>query len=148
MFLKVIEFNKRLNNLEYNEQLEIDMFNEEAKEFFDAETTAERVDAFIDMEYVRYGTIAKLAYNGLEDKLPYPVLPIDIAINVLKKELGENFNIVLEEAGKIVCEINETKNAGLSKNGKAKKDNIKRNATKEIAAFLESLEAKTVETES
>jgi hypothetical protein len=137
--LEVLEFNRERNGLSYDEELEIRLFTEEAREFFEAKTTAERIDAFTDMEYVRLGTVLKLSYNNLsQDELPYDVTVVDIAINILKKELGSDFGNVLAFAERIVCEINATKGTEL-KNGKVTKALNIRNATEEIAQYLEDL---------
>ena len=140
MLKNVIKFNRIRNDFEYSSELEKNMFMEEAREFFDAETLAEQIDAVVDMDFVRMGTVIKLAYNGInQSELPYDVAPLDIAIDVVKRELGDNFVVVMGEAERIVDEINLTKIAKLDKDGKVMKQKGLRNATEEIERFLNEL---------
>jgi len=147
MLKSVIEFNRVRNGFNYDESLEIEMFNEECGEFFNAITLAERIDAFIDMEYVRLGTVCKLAYNGFESKLPYDTTGADVALNVLRTELGKDFERVIEQAQRIVCECNAMKISKLDKNGKVMKQKDLRDATKEIANLLSQIEEETKKNE-
>ena len=144
MLIEVIDFNKKRNGLSYSPDLEMDMFQEEVKEFFDAVDVAERVDAFVDCAYVKVGTICKMVYNGLDPKeLPYPEsYAFDIMNDVLTRELGQDFQDVLTKAEEIVCEINALKSNNLDENGKVIKKNITRDATAEIRDYIESLKSK------
>lgn len=142
MLKEVIEFNRLRNGFAYNADLEIEMFNEEVKEFFDADTTHHRVDALIDTQFVKLGTMCKLAYNGLdpEKDMPYPHKDvIDIMMNAVQNELGHNYLRVIKEAERIVCECNAEKNKEKSANGKVSKAGMKRNATIEIASMLAAI---------
>ena len=143
MLLEVLEFNKKRNKFRYDSELEVKMFNEEVQEFFDATTTAERVDALIDAMYVKLGTMCKLSYNGLDaEVLPYPhKTTIDIMTNIVQTELGENYLRVIKEAERIVCEINATKGNRLV-DGKVAKVSDIRDATKEIASVIEKITSK------
>ena len=143
MLLEVLEFNKKRNEFRYDSELEVKMFNEEVQEFFDATTTAERVDALIDAMYVKLGTMCKLSYNGLDaEVLPYPhKTTIDIMTNIVQTELGENYLRVIKEAERIVCEINATKGNRLV-DGKVAKVSDIRDATKEIASVIEKITSK------
>lgn len=151
MLKEVIEFNRLRNDFKYDTELEQKMFREEVKEFFDAKTTAERVDALIDTMFVKLGTMCKLSYNGFDaDDLPYPhKTVIDMMTNVVQQELGDNYLRVIKEAERIVCEINALKPITKTE-GKVKKQSNLRDATKEIDNVLKGLaeEAKKSQEES
>lgn len=142
MVKDVIEFNRIRNGFQYIPELECDMFNEEVKEFFNATTLAERVDALIDTMYVKIGTMCKLAFNGLDpdSDMPYPHKEvIDIMVSCVSSELGSNYARVIKEAERIVCEINAQKVSKLDKNGKVIKQKNLRNATDEINNMISEL---------
>ena len=104
MIKKVLDFNIARNKLAYNAENEIAMYNEEVKEFFEAKTVAERLDSLIDCEYVRIGTMLKLAYNGMdyENDLPFNRNAEKLMVSVIEAELGSDlFNIVTPIAEKI-----------------------------------------------
>lgn len=144
MVQSVIDFNRTRNKFVYDEQLEINMFNEEVREFFDAETLAERVDALIDTMYVKIGTMVKRAYNGLDDTLPYAHKEvIDLMVASVSDELGQDYTRVIKEAERIVCEINALKVSELDENGKVIKQDNLRNATKEIENMISGLKEET-----
>ena len=140
MILEIIEFNKKRNEFKYDEQLEIDMWTEEVREFFDATTTAERIDSILDCQYVKIGTMCKLAYSGKSmDELPYNASVLDLMINVCQRELGDNYLRVINKAEEIVCEINALKVSKLDENGKVIKQANLRNATDEIASMIAAI---------
>lgn len=140
MLKEVVEFNRLRNGFAYDANVEVKMFNEEVREFFDAETIAGRVDGLIDTMFVKLGTMSKLAYNGLDaEELPYPhKTVIDMMTNIVQTELGQNYLRVIKEAERIVCEVNATKGTVLSEGKVAKAANI-RNATVEIHNMISNI---------
>ena len=61
---RVIDWNKRHNGLKYDLSLEVRMLQEEAKEFFMAETLPERVQEYCDFLFVWCGTRVKYLANA------------------------------------------------------------------------------------
>ena len=143
MLKEVYEFNKIRNNFKYIMELEQSMYHEEVLEFFDANTTAERLDALVDCSYVRMGTMLKLGRNGKSvNKLPYERDVEQIMVSVLVEELGQDlFDRTIRLAEKIVCDCNAQKLFKLDENGKAMKGEIP-NATELISQMLEDEFAK------
>lgn len=138
MLKEVYEFNKEKNGFKYDEALEIKMYKEEVKEFFDANTTSERLDALVDCSYVRMGTMCKLAYNGkgVHD-LPYDKSVESLMVSILVEELGQHmFDKVIRLAEDIVCNANAGKPNVLI-DGKVSKDKNTIDATKQIEEMLE-----------
>jgi len=144
MLIEVTQFNKERNKLELNQMLEANMLAEEIKEFWDAVTIAERLDALVDTEYVWMGTKVKYSFNNI-------TLPRDLEDGVhqslnlmeayLQEELGEHFWTCLQAARKIVCQANELKGMEKDKDGKVLKDKAYKeaiDATKTIALMIEA----------
>ena len=142
---KVLEFNKRRNQLALNPQLELDMLKEEIQEFYDAKTLAERIDAMIDVRYVYEGT--QLKYN-------YHIIPMDetitkvvgqfhrLSTTMLAQELGDDsqyLDKIMDKAWDIVCDCNAMKVSELNEKGKVIKQDGLPNATELIAALLDSM---------
>lgn len=142
MIIAVAEFNKKRNGLEFKEELEASLLAEEIKEFWDATTTAERLDALVDTEYVWEGTRIKASYNGffIQDYTrSYVDDSISLMHSYLQDELGSNFYDCYGNAKKIVCNANAIKGSKLDDNGKVKKDdeyNRKVNATEQIKEMI------------
>lgn len=145
MIIEVVEFNKKRNNLELDRTLELNMINEEIHEFWDATTVAERVDAFVDTEYVWIGTQVKYSFNGNpveSDFTEYVNQSLDLMGSYLAEELGEKANEVIYKARKIVCDANARKGTKRNKDGKVEKGkeySEKIDATKEIALMIEEV---------
>ena len=142
MILEVYKFNQARNGFKLDEKLEYAMLKEEVQEFFEAKTTAERLDAYIDTLYVYEGTNLKYAANFKE--LPEWLTTIEDAIGimykVLIKELGNaKLYEAIIKAKKIVCDANAIKGTKLDVNGKVAKDGFKINPTEQIAKMLEEL---------
>ncbi len=139
-----MEFNKKRNQLKLNMKLELDMVREEIKEFWDAETVAQRLDALVDTEYVWLGTQMKASYNTfhLPDELVSSMRQtLGIMGDVLAEELGMHMAECYHLARKIVCDINAMKGTDKTDEGKVTKDKKLRDATKEIALMIQSVTA-------
>jgi hypothetical protein len=137
MYKSVYDFNKKRNQFKYDSGLEVDMFKEEVKEFFDAESLAERVDAIVDCYYVKTGTQMKLAYNGLKQELPYND-PTGLMYNILLDEVKDEqkLNDIILKATDIVCNANDLKGNKLNKDGKVSKDGFTLNPTQQIKEMI------------
>jgi len=140
MLIDVIEFNRKRNGFKLDVELELSMLKEEVQEFFDATTTAERLDAYIDTEYVYNGTKMKIAYNVA------PVNPdlekwIDDSLTLMYRVLKEEGigDLTIANARKIVADINALKINKLDENGKVMKQEDLPNATEEIAKLLKEI---------
>ena len=144
MYYDVFKFNQKRNQFKFDMELEQNMLLEEINEFFEAETLAEMLDAYIDTRYVWYGTQMKTVNNNIVIKKYFKkwiknALKTMIDIMVDKVEiLNPSINIwmLVAKSEKIVCEINAEKISKLDKNGKVMKQKNLRNATEEIAEML------------
>ena len=135
-------FNKERNKLSLDMKLELSMLREEIKEFWDAETVAQRMDALVDTEYVWIGTQMKASYNTfhLPDELVSSMRQtLGIMGDVLAEELGMHMAECYHLARKIVCDINAMKGTDKTEEGKVKKHKELRDATKEIGLMIESV---------
>jgi hypothetical protein len=145
MLVEILDFNKKRNNFDLVLELEISMLKEEIQEFFDATTLAERIDAYVDTEYVFIGTKMKCAYNGYKIN-PDLVVWVDESLALMEEILNEMIgtgrlkNKIMNKARKIVADINALKVSELDENGKVKKQKDLPNATEEIAQMLEDYE--------
>ena len=142
MIKEVTEFNVKRNQLAFDMNLELKMVQEEIREFWDATTVAERLDAFVDTEYVWIGTQIKASYNtrALPDELVNGIrMTLGLMGDFLAEELGMHMSSCYHEARKIVCEINATKGTDVDKDGKVMKKKDIRDATKEIAIMIEEI---------
>ncbi len=119
---------------------ELKMLREEIREFWDAETVAERVDAFVDTEYVWLGTQVKCSYNTYS--IPREIKDgIEVSLHLMERYLMEELNYetyhrIINNARDIVCSANAEKGKNLDKDGKVTKDGFTRNATAEISAMI------------
>jgi len=141
MYVEVMKFNKERNQLVWNMDNELKMLKEEIKEFWDAETVAQRLDALIDTEFVWIGMQMKASYNTfhIPDELVTSIRQsLGIMGDVLAEELGKDMTMCYHNARKIVCECNAMKGKELDDDGKVIKGKI-RDATKEIALMIESV---------
>ena len=145
MINDVVEFNKRRNQLKWDLDLELKMLREEIREFWEAETIAERVDAFVDTEYVWFGTKVKASYNTIalhKDLTKSVEDSLTLMQEYLFKELNSKVWEVIENARKIVCKANALKGSKLDKDGKVLKDEAYKeaiDATKQIALMIEEV---------
>ncbi len=158
MIKHVYDFNQKRNAFAWDADLEKKMYQEEAREFFDATTLAERVDAVVDCQYVRLGTELKMSANGIQ-VMPYQNRE-NVMHEIIRAELSKTFaamsqwgdqNItcgdngklmdsIMNKAQKIVCQANELKGLAKSAEGKVLKDasyEEKINATHLIAVMIE-----------
>ena len=144
MIKEVTEFNVKRNQLAFDMNLELKMVQEEIREFWDAETVAERLDALVDTEYVWIGTQIKASYNtvALPDELVNSIRQtLGLMGDILAEELGMHMSDCYHSARKIVCEINNMKGTDKDEDGKVKKHKELRDATKEIALMIQSVTA-------
>jgi len=145
MIIDVVNFNKKRNKLAWNDVLEIKMLDEEIREFWDATTVAERVDAYIDTQYVWIGTRVKASYNSVAINIDVRNTinqTLELMEDYLKEELGKHYDTVIANAKKIVCSANELKGSKLNEDGKVIKDEKYRaaiDATKSIALMIEEV---------
>jgi len=138
MLKKVYDFNQARNEFKFDRALEIKMFKEEVGEFFkEAKTTADRVDAYVDSEYVIQGSEMKSICHGKENpntELWRRAEPIMRAI--LVSELAPlDINVIISKARIIVCDANEIKGKKLE-DGKVSKDGFNVNPTLQIAEMI------------
>lgn len=149
----VLKFNLLRNKLELDTSpnngstmpLEYAMIQEEIREFYEATTLAERIDAMIDVRYV---------YEGSQLKYNYNMKPMDENLNkivgqfhrlsstIVAQELGDDsqyLDKIMDKAWVIVCDINNLKVAELDANGKVIKQEGLPNATVAIAELLKSM---------
>ena len=148
MYIEVAEFNKKRNQLELpktdgktNITNELLMIREEIREFWDATTVAERLDAYIDTKYVWLGTQIKASYNTsyIPDELYDGVgRTLRLMEDMLIDELEDDFFKCEQLAEKIVCRVNSHKTNKKDENGKVIKGDIE-DATKSIALMIEEV---------
>ena len=147
MYVAVYEFNKARNQFAFNAEHEQKMFNEEKKEFYEANSLAERVDALVDCKFVALGTQMKMDANGIL-KAPYHN-DVYLMENILREEIegisnevfgchDGRFEKIMRKAETIVCQANELKTKQLDKNGKVIKGDIP-NATELIAKMIDKV---------
>ena len=145
MIIAVTQFNQKRNQLSWVLDTELLMLREEIREFWDAITLAERVDAFIDTRYVWIGTKIKASYNTIN--LPKELhanieMSLTLMSDYLMEELGDKYYEIIANAEKIVCQANELKGTKLDDNGKVIKDKAYTeaiDATKRIALMIEEV---------
>jgi len=139
----VFLFNKNRNDFELKGENELKMLEEESKEFFlDAKTTAERLDALVDFEFVFSGTKMKISaqFNPID---PMVALMCQEAIESMKMILMGELNLhadafeeIHAKARKFVVQCNELKGSELDEDGKVMKPENLPNATVMIAQML------------
>lgn len=144
----VLEFNIRRNKLELDTRvngLESQMLQEEIREFYEAKTLAERIDAMIDVRYVYEGTQLKYNYNmtPMCEKLTKVVGQFHrLSSTIVAQELGDDsqyLDKIMDKAWDIVCEVNAMKVAELDTDGKVIKQHDLPDATERIAEMLDSV---------
>jgi len=144
MYYDVFKFNQKRNEFKFDEELETDMRTEEINEFFEAKTLAEMLDAYVDTNYVWFGTKMKAVKSGIvigKELINYMDNVFALMLDIMRNRIEQaNFALdmweLIEESEKIVCEINNEKISKLDKNGKVMKQKTLRDATKEIAEML------------
>ena len=142
MLLAIYNFNRPRNKFEWNPVNEKDMLSEEIKEFFDATSVAERLDARVDTGYVWEGTKMKAVANAevLSETFKEGIeTAIELFDSILMEELDLNtieYRGVLAKAMKIVCDANALKPYEKDGKGKVKKNKDTPNATKLIEQML------------
>ena len=149
----IYDFNQIRNQFKFSEKLEIEMWEEEKREFYDATTLAERVDAYCDCRYVSIGTSMKMDANGIR-VCPYNS-DVYMLEEIIREEIdGANYgnnggtmtscyggktDVILRKAMKIVCDANALKLNQLNKDGKVEKQADLPNATELIAKMIEKV---------
>jgi len=123
---------------------ELKMLREEIREFWSAETIAERVDAFVDTDYVWLGTLVKCSYNTYS--IPKEIKDgIEASLHLmsayLTDELGNACSEIIDNARDIVCSANAEKGKNLDKDGKVTKEGFTRDATAEISTMIADIQA-------
>ena len=144
----VLELNRQRNKLELDARvngLEQQMLKEEIREFFDAESLAERIDAMIDVRYVYEGTQLKYNYNfiAMDESITKVVGQFHrLSTTLVAQELGDDsqyLDKIMDKAWDIVCEVNAMKLDDLDVDGKVIKHDELPNATARILELLDSM---------
>lgn len=139
---RIVDLNRAWNGLEYKHELELKMLQEEANEFFTADTFVQRLQEYSDFIFVWEGTKAKFyAYNATLSPSCKPAqikwfdsifewateIQRDMRYRLLKEmEVNDidktRQNAIFKEAMVAVVTANESKIPGLKdENGKTKK---------------------------
>ncbi len=163
MLIAVTKFNKERNGLalfvenETNANVpaaqrntigftnELKMLREEIREFWDAKTIAERVDGFVDTEYVWLGTQVKCSYNtySIPKKIKDGIeASLYLMSNYVIDELGDDYFEIIRSARDIVCSANAEKGKNLDKDGKVTKVGFTRDATAEISTMIADIQTR------
>lgn len=151
MYLAVYLFNGSRNNFAYDGNNERKMWESEKKEFYEATTLAERVDAITDCKFVSMGTQMKMDANGVSGS-PYNA-DLYLMENIVREEIqGSNSNHrkfdchddkydkIMAKAELIVCQCNELKTKKLDENGKV----IKQDSLPDATLLIEKMISKVL----
>lgn len=140
---RIVDWNRKRNNFELNSDLEIDMLREEVKEYFDAETFVDQMDAVCDVVFVAVGTVAKSAY-GFHISTKELFSPIDFVLTdfvgraeaegIAPEQFMQSISVCLD----IVIDANEQKGTERDEAGKVIKPAGFVPPEETIAAVLES----------
>ena len=123
---RIIDWNYERNELVLDSNLEINMLAEEAKEYFDAKTFVDRVDAVCDIIFVGVGTLAKTA-NAYHLSAKELFAPIDFILTDFVGRVeaeGLNSDVFMQMLGEsldAVISANEEKGTEKTPDGKIKK---------------------------
>lgn len=94
----------KIDELRENDDFELNMVNEDnewlraVQRFFNSSTIEERITAMLSAQYVRLGTMVKVAYNGFDETedMPYNPVPVmDIMTASIQNELDDNYRRVM-----------------------------------------------------
>lgn len=141
---RIRNWNLTRNGLKFNLDLETQMLSEEAREFYVAQTLVDRLDAFIDFQFVFIGTIYKFnatkhenydefasVLDGMDTLSSWATHVMSEMVEQLSTELMSycpallyqeaGISEILTEALEIVVSANEQKGTELDENGKVKK---------------------------
>ena len=145
ILLRILKWNAKRNNLDFNIELEANMLSEEASEFFHSETLVDRLDAYADFVFVGVGTVYKhLAsrhkyFIGIQEDfdqmstltewmntvreqmieiISNEILTLSPTCNYRNEEIIEE---ILNATVEIVVDANEKKGFERDSNGKVKK---------------------------
>lgn len=140
---RIVDLNRKWNGLEYDPELELKMLQEEAYEFFTADTFVQRLQEYSDFKFVWEGTKVKFyAFNTTvspsckPDQIKWFESVFEWATDIqrdmvyrLRKEMeandildGTRQDAILKESMKAVVTANESKIPGLKDaNGKTRK---------------------------
>ena len=124
-FTAIVDWNKSRNGLELSEGLEYDMLQEEMREYFDATTLVDKLDAVADTLFVGVGSVAKGAYNLLpivSFTEEFDIILSDFAGRCQAEDIDLQFvGQLISEGLDIVIKANAQKLAEKEVNGKVKK---------------------------
>ena len=123
---RIVDWNIERNELALDSNLEINMLAEEAKEYFDAKTFVDKVDAVGDIIFVGVGTLAKTtnAYHLSAKELFAPIdfILTDFVGRVETEGIGSDFFLpMLSEVLDAIIDANEEKGTEKDEKGKVKK---------------------------
>ncbi len=142
MKLAVYKFNQQRNNFDFDIELEAKMLTEEVVEFFDADDLADRMDAYVDVEYVWQGMQMKMmkASQAMPEPIHKWITDFKaMAISIMREELGgysdKEFYGYIAKAKDIVSRANAAKGNKLA-GGKVSKENFGIDATQLIRDML------------
>lgn len=124
-FTAIISWNKDRNQLIYDEILEADMLREEAREYFDATTIVDKLDAVADFLFVAVGTVSKGSYSfesTFDFTDPLDTILSDFAGVCILEDIDISFVGELVSDGlSIVIKANLQKTAEKNSDGKVQK---------------------------
>jgi len=123
---KIVDWNRKRNNLEFDDELEEKLLGEELSEYWEADTIVGKLDSICDTFFVGVGTLAKSAKNleAVEGEfLNYLQFNLtDFMSRMLAEGYSSNKTIKAIHKGlEIVLEANEQKLATKNKDGKVTK---------------------------
>jgi len=130
-FTKIVDWNRKRNDLSYSKSLELSMLREEMQEYWAATDVVDKLDAVADILFVGAGTMAKVANyearGGVIEDFPFSeetfdALMFDLVGALHNEGIAVKFFIdLIQETLDIVIEANSAKLAEKDKNGKVKK---------------------------
>lgn len=94
MVQQVIDELRNNHGFDYRASIEEYEWKEATKGFFDSDTLEGRIRALLKSQYIRLGTMVKLAYNGFDEAkdMPYNPQPVmDLMTNSVQNELKDNY---------------------------------------------------------
>ncbi len=121
-FNRIADWNMERNNLDLNSKLEIEMIMEEVKEYYEADTFIDRLDAVADIIFVAVGTYTKATKNFhlVQDNYlaPLEMVLTDFVGRYEVEGINVEITAVITEVLNIVIDANERKGTNKDENGK------------------------------
>ena len=155
---RVRQWNLERNGLHYNALLEKSMLKEEFKEYLEATTLVDRIDAWCDFVFVYLGTVAKYQYfwstvtedtnytigyktylDRLEELESFFYSVTNDIVSDLRAEFMCDKEYLFDTCMTFVCDANDKKKADKNSNGKIKKGVDWVDPKEKIRDFLERL---------